>query len=43
MIQEADQGFFFRPPASVTTDFPAIPVTQTYGELKTMIRSLLDA
>ena len=43
MIQEADQGFFFRPPASVTTDFPGIPVTQTYGELKTMIRSLLDA
>ncbi|OGR59193.1 MAG: phosphoserine phosphatase [Desulfobacula sp. RIFOXYB2_FULL_45_6] len=42
MIQEADKGFFFRPPASVITDFPDIPVTQTYGELKTMIKSLLD-
>ena len=42
MIKEADQGFFFRPPASVVTDFPDIQVTQTYGELKIMIRSLLD-
>ncbi len=42
MIQEADQGFFFRPPDSVITDFPDIPVTRTYEELKTMIKSLLD-
>jgi phosphoserine / homoserine phosphotransferase len=41
MIQEAHQGFFFKPPASVVTDFPDIPVTQNYDELKTMIESLL--
>ncbi len=41
MIQEAHQGFFFRPPESVITDFPDIPVTRTYDELKTMIESLL--
>jgi len=42
MIQAADQGFFFKPPATVVTDFPDIPVTRNYGELKTMIKSLLD-
>ena len=42
MIQEADQGFFFNPPDSVVTDFPEIPVTGNYRELKTMIHSLLD-
>ncbi|MFN2358228.1 MAG: bifunctional phosphoserine phosphatase/homoserine phosphotransferase ThrH [Desulfotignum sp.] len=41
MIQEAHQGFFFKPPASVITDFPAIPVTRNYDELKAMIESLL--
>ncbi len=42
MIQEADQGFFFQPPESVITDFPKIPVTRNYHELKTMISSLLN-
>jgi phosphoserine/homoserine phosphotransferase len=42
MIQEADQGFFFNPPDSVVTDFPEIPVTRNYQELKTMINSLLN-
>ena len=42
MIQEADQGFFFSPPESVIRDFPDIPVTRNYPELKTMITSLLD-
>ena len=41
MIQAAHQGFFFKPPASVVTDFPDIPVTRNYDELKTMIGSLL--
>jgi phosphoserine/homoserine phosphotransferase len=41
MIQEAHHGFFFSPPSSVVTDFPDIPVTQNYDELKTMITSLL--
>ncbi|WP_300463522.1 bifunctional phosphoserine phosphatase/homoserine phosphotransferase ThrH [Desulfobacula sp.] len=43
MITEADQGFFFRPPDSVITDFPEIPVTRTYSELKTMIGTLLTS
>jgi phosphoserine/homoserine phosphotransferase len=43
MIQEASQGFFFSPPDSVITDFPDIPVTRNYNELKTMISSLLES
>lgn len=43
MIQEANQGFFFNPPDSVIKDFPDIPVTKNYQELKTMIGMLLDA
>ncbi|MCD4720470.1 MAG: bifunctional phosphoserine phosphatase/homoserine phosphotransferase ThrH [Desulfobacula sp.] len=43
MIQEANQGFFFNPPDSVVTDFPEIPVTRNYRELKTMISALLNA
>ncbi|MBT3177949.1 MAG: bifunctional phosphoserine phosphatase/homoserine phosphotransferase ThrH [Desulfobacula sp.] len=42
MIKEADQGFFFCPPDSVLNDFPDIPVTGNYTELKTMIASLLE-
>lgn len=42
MIQEADQGFFFNPPNSVVTDFPEIPVTRNYPELKIMINALSD-
>ena len=41
MIQEADNGFFFQPPDSVMKDFPDIPVTRDYVELKTMIKTLL--
>jgi phosphoserine/homoserine phosphotransferase len=42
MIQAADQGFFFCPPLSCETDFPDIPVTRNYDELKTMIKAALD-
>jgi phosphoserine/homoserine phosphotransferase len=41
MIQEADRGFFFSPPESVVTDYPKIPVTKNYQELKTMIGDAL--
>ncbi len=41
MIQEANQGFFFNPPDSMMTDYPKIPVTKTYQELKTMIGAAL--
>ena len=43
MIQAADQGFFFKPPESCTTDFPKIPVTRNYDELRGMIQQALDA
>lgn len=43
MIQRADQGFFFKPPESILTDFPGIPVTQNYDELKVMISKMLEA
>ncbi len=42
MIQAADHGFFFCPPSSCLTDYPDIPVTRNYAELKKMITALLD-
>ncbi len=33
MIQEADFGFFFRPPETVMQEFPEFPVTVTYNEV----------
>ncbi|MFN2435815.1 MAG: bifunctional phosphoserine phosphatase/homoserine phosphotransferase ThrH [Desulfotignum sp.] len=41
MIQAADQGFFFKPPETVVTEFPDIPVTRNYDELKAMLHGLL--
>ena len=41
MIQGADQGFFFKPPETVVQEFPQVPVTRNYDELKSMIQSLL--
>lgn len=34
MLREADKGFFFRPPDHLPEEFPAFPVTQSYGELQ---------
>lgn len=42
MIQAADQGFFFKPPETVVTDFPDVPVTRGYDELKAMLHGLLN-
>lgn len=42
MIQAADHGFFFCPPPSCLAEFPDIPATHNYAELKIMITSLLD-
>jgi len=41
MIQAADQGFFFKPPETVVTEFPDVPVTRDYDELKAMLARLL--
>jgi phosphoserine/homoserine phosphotransferase len=34
MLLEADAGIFFRPPDKIVKEFPQIPVTRTYAELK---------
>jgi len=34
MLAEADAGVFFRPPDTVSKQFPQFPVTQTYDALK---------
>ena len=34
MLNEADAGFFFRPPEHLPKEFPKFPVTQHYGELQ---------
>jgi phosphoserine/homoserine phosphotransferase len=41
MILEAHQGFFYNPPDSLTTEYPGIPVTKNYKELKSKINSAL--
>ncbi|WDP86477.1 MAG: bifunctional phosphoserine phosphatase/homoserine phosphotransferase ThrH [Desulfobacter sp.] len=42
MIQAADHGFFFKPPESIGVDFPKIPITHSYDELKSMITRVLE-
>ena len=37
MIQQADQGIFYRPPEKVVKDYPQFPVTHNYEELKDLI------
>ena len=34
MLKQADAGIFFRPPASITKEFPQFPVTHQYAEMK---------
>ena len=34
MLDEADRGILFRPPTNVIRDFPELPVTTTYDELR---------
>ncbi|MCP3898455.1 MAG: bifunctional phosphoserine phosphatase/homoserine phosphotransferase ThrH [Desulfobacteraceae bacterium] len=41
MILEADNGFFYNPPEAVIRDFPSVPVTKNYNEVKAMIESFL--
>ncbi|RPH52071.1 MAG: bifunctional phosphoserine phosphatase/homoserine phosphotransferase ThrH [Desulfobacteraceae bacterium] len=37
MLKEAERGILFCPPANVVAEFPELPVTQRYGELKELI------
>lgn len=39
MLMAADAGIFFRPPATITKEFPQFPVTQTYAELQDAFRT----
>ena len=41
MLQQADLGILFRPPQNVISDYPQLPVTHNYAELKKMIEPLL--
>ena len=34
MLKQADAGIFFRPPGSITKEFPQFPVTHQYEEMK---------
>ena len=34
MLKQADAGIFFRPPESITKEFPQFPVTRQYSEMK---------
>lgn len=39
MLEEADFGFFFRPPENVVKEFPQYPVTTDYEALKEYIKT----
>lgn len=41
MLQQADLGILFRPPQNVINDYPQLPVTHNYAELRMMIEPLL--
>ncbi len=41
MLLEADIGIFFRPPDKIVKEFPQIPVTRTYAEIKTHLHGTL--
>lgn len=38
MLAAADAGIFFRPPSTISREFPQFPVTETYQELKEQFR-----
>ena len=41
MLQAADHGILFRPPENVVAEFPELPVTRGYDEIKTVLEPLL--
>ena len=43
MLKEADKGILFRPPRNVVEEFPELPVTTEYSELKTIMEGILPA
>jgi phosphoserine/homoserine phosphotransferase len=43
MIKEADTGILFRPPPNIVEEFPELPVTTTYDELREIVEKELAA
>jgi len=41
MLQEADNGILFRPPENVENEFPELPATHSYEELRGLIENIL--
>ena len=41
MLQKADVGILFRPPQNVIDDYPQLPVTRSYDELKQLLEQYL--
>ncbi len=39
MLNQADQGILFRPPQNVIDDYPRLPVTYNYEEIKVILSS----
>ena len=42
MILEADKGILFRPPDNVMEEYPNVPVTENYEELKAALEKTLN-
>lgn len=42
MLKEADRGILFRPPENVINEFPELPVTNNYRELKNLIQKTFE-
>lgn len=43
MLNEADHGILFRPPVNVVNEYPELPVTYEYQELRKRIEQILSA
>ncbi len=41
MLQAADHGILFRPPENVVSEFPGLPVTKGYEEIKEVLELLI--
>ncbi len=41
MIEEAEAGWFFNPPASILEKFPKIPVVRSFAELRTALEPFI--
>lgn len=43
MLKSADTGILFRPPDNVVAEYPELPVTRTYAELREKVEGALQA